>query len=61
MDKRFIFRYHHARAMGGRRRVDTSGPTGHGPFAGVASLWREIPRDDGEASGKASEGRLESS
>ena len=61
MDKRFIFRYHPARAMGGRSRVDTSGPIGHGQFAGVASPRREIPGDSGEASGEASEGRLESS
>ena len=36
MDKRFIFRYHQHRAMGGRRREDTSGPNGHGPCPVVA-------------------------
>jgi hypothetical protein len=37
MDKRFIFRYHQRGAMGGRRRVDKSGPTGHGPCPVVAN------------------------
>jgi hypothetical protein len=37
MDKRLLFRYHQHGAMGGRRRVDASGPSGHGPCPVVAS------------------------
>ena len=42
MDKRFIFRYHQHGAMGGRRRVDKSGPIGYGSCP-VVAVWEGNP------------------
>ena len=61
MDKRCIFRSHQIGVMGGRRRVDTSGPTGHGPWPGVACPGREVPRGKGEAGTKTTARWLASS
>ena len=47
--------------MEGRSRVDTSGPTGHGPWPVVATLRREIPWALGEDRTKVLLGALESS
>ena len=44
MDNRLIFRHHQScGAMGGRRRVDESVPTGHGPCPGVAGAREGNP------------------
>jgi hypothetical protein len=61
MDKRFIFRCHHTGAVGGRRRVDTSGPNGHGSWPVEAVCRREIPCAIGEDGTKVLLGALESS